>query len=183
LATYLTEAHVKLSSVNNELNEQGNYHGKEITYQTSKLRAKKADQDKSTLNQLIQDCNPLDESSMSRTFDELLKVERVFEAKGKLLEEIFTKINFSDRKKYIEILASLENLDIHTKLRALAKCKTEWNASYISLASVYQRVGPQLVQIHSGDFISHDYFSGSLLHEVAELSGVPLTTLALELVY
>ncbi len=181
ITTYLSLAKERFPKIQDELNDQMNYRGKSSTQFFSK-QIKKEMKSTDKFDQLVKKCIPTDESSIIKTLDELNKTDRSFELKEKLFKSLLRKVPVSDRGKYIHILASLENLDIYTKLRELKKCKIEWGKSFISLKETFEKIGKQLVQLHSKDFISYDYFSGSRLNEISELTGISITTLSLELI-
>lgn len=181
ITTYLSLAKEHFPKIRDELNDQMNYRGKQTTPLFLK-DAKKLQEKKDKFDQLLQQCIPTDESSISKTLSELNKTDHFFELKTELFNSLFKKISFSDRGEYIRILTSLENLDIHTKLQELKRCKNEWEKSSLSFKKIYENIGVQLVQLHAEDFISYDYFSVYLLNQISELSNVPIAILSLEII-
>jgi len=62
------------------------------------------------------------------------------------------------------------------------KVYTVGDIQTVALDDVFKSIGIPLIQIHADDFVSHDHVSGSTLKEVSDLAGIPMTTLALELI-
>jgi hypothetical protein len=179
--TYLSVAQEQYTKVRDELNEHMNYHGRSDP-RLSKKAVSKDRQNQTRLRKLVARTNPNDEASMREAIDELNGIQNIHAVKGEFFENLRSKIPFSDRVDYIKIISQLENLDIYTKLDELKKCKTEWGRSSTALASTYKALGIPISQLHAEDFVSFDYLSDYRLKEVSDLTGIPNTTLALELI-
>jgi hypothetical protein len=178
---YLSLAAPKFEKLRDEGNENRNYHGA----QDARLAERPNDQEaenRRTLKKIEDETDPADEASMSRAIDALNDMQHVFDLKGGFFENLRGKLEYAERPKYVQIIARLETLDIYTKLRELKECKEKWGASSAALEKVFRDIGAPLIQIHADDFVHHDYLSGSNLKEIAELSGIPIPVLALELI-
>jgi hypothetical protein len=178
---YLSLAAPKFKKLRDEGNENQNYHGAE----DARLAERPKDQEEEerrTLKEIAATTDPADEASMSRAIDAMNATEHVFDLKGEFLESLRGRLRYADRPKYVQIIARLETLDIYTKLRELEECKKKWGPSSAALEKVFCDIGVPLIQIHAHDLVHYDYLSGSTLKEIAELSGIPVPELALELI-
>ena len=180
-SVYLSAAASKAATLRDEENDHRNYHG------TADPRpAVRADdietKDQQTLKKVQDETDPSDEASMSRAIDALNGMQHNFDLKGGFFEGLRAKLKFSERSKYVQIIARLETLDIYTKLGELKACQDKWGSSSTSLKNVFREIAVPLVQINADDFVSHDYLSGSKLKEVADLADIPMPMLALELI-
>ena len=178
---YLSAAHEHFAKVRDELNENMNYHGKSDT-RFSHRRESKDKENRSTLKRLAARTTPNDEASMANAVEELNDMQHIYDLKGEFFANLRGKLAFPDRPKYIEIITRLENLDIYTKLGELEKCRGEWGKSSAALTGIYETLGIPIVQLHTEEFVGSDQLSYYQLKNVSDLSGVPITTLALELI-
>jgi hypothetical protein len=178
---YLSLAAPKFEKLRDERNDNQNYHGA----QNARLAKKPNDQEdenKRTLKKIEDETDPSDEASMSRAVDALNGMKHVFDLKHGFFENLRAKLMYATRPKYVQIIAHLENLDIYTKLSELKDCKEKWGTTSAALGTVFRDIGVPLIQIHTDDFVQYDYLSASTLKEIAELSGIPISVLALELI-
>lgn len=181
LSGYLSLAAPKFKKLRDEENESRNYHGVQDPRLSEKAKDQK-EENRHTLKKIEDETDPADEASMSRAVDALNKVQHVFDLKGGFFENLRRKLNYAERLKYIQIIARLETLDIYTKLSELKECKEKWGPSSAALENQFSDIGAPLIQIHAYDLVYDDYLSGSKLKEIAELSGIPIPILALELI-
>jgi hypothetical protein len=179
--TYLSIAAPKFEQLRNEENEHRNYHGvpdpifsvKSDDTQNENLRALKKVQDET---------DPNDEASLSGAIDALDEIQHIFDMKGQFFESVRSKVKFSERSKYVQVIARHGTLDIYTKLRELKACKEKWSSSSASLEKAFREIAVPLIQINADDFVTHDYLSHSNLKELANISGIAMPILALELI-
>jgi hypothetical protein len=180
-SVYLSAAAQKAAKLRDEENDHRNYHGAADPRPT--VRADDIQTENQQALKKVQDeTDPSDEASMSRAIDALNGMQHNFDLKGGFFEGLRVKLKFSERSKYVQIIARLETLDIYTKLGELKACQDKWGSSSTSLKNVFREIAVPLVQINADDFVSHDYLSGSKLKEVADLSDIPMPMLALELI-
>jgi hypothetical protein len=180
-SAYLSLAGPKFEKLRDEENDHRNYHGAPDPH----LAVRSGDTQKENqraLKEVLNKTDPSDEASMSRAIDALNGVQHIFDLKGRFFESLRAKLKFSERSKYVQVIARLETLDIYTKLGELKACQTKWGSSSTSLKNVFRDIAVPLVQINADDFVSHDYLSTSDLKEVADLSGIAMPMLALELI-
>jgi hypothetical protein len=178
---YLNAAHKQFAKVRDELNEQMNYRGRPDPLFSQRVESTDS-QKRIKLKNLASRTEPNDEVSVARAIDELNEMQYIYDLKGEFFKNLRSKVSFSDRPKYVKIISHLENLDMYTKLDELEQCKDEWGRSSVALASTYEALGIPILQLHAADFVSFDQLSGYKLKEVADLSGVPIASLALELI-
>jgi len=180
-SVYLSIAAAKYERLRNEENDQLNYHGA-----PDPRLAKKADdakkEDRCALKKIENETDPTNEASLSHAIDALKELRNIFDMESGFFDSLRKKLKFSERSKYIQLISRLETLDIYTKLQELTKCKEIWGSSSASLGSIFRKIGPLLIQIHADDFITQDYLSSSKLKEVADLSGIAMPVLALDLI-
>lgn len=178
---YLAEAAPRFEKLCGEENENRNYRGVRDPHLAERA-SDREEENRRALKKIEDETNPADDESMSRAIDSLNNLQQVFELKSGFFESLRGKLKYADRQKYVEIIARLETLDIYTKLGELKECKAKWGTSSSSLEDVFRNIGVPLIQIHADDFVSHDYLSGARLKEIAELCGIPMPVLALELI-
>lgn len=178
---YLSAACSHFAKVRDERNEHTNYHGRSDPRLAKKVVSTDR-QNRAMLRKLATRTKPNDEVSLGKAIDELNKMQHIYDLKGEFFVKLRSKVPFSDRPQYIKTISRLENLSIYTKLRELETCKGEWGKSSAALASIYESLGVPILQLHADDFVSFDQLSGHKLKELSDLSGVPITTLAVELI-
>ncbi|MFZ3114610.1 MAG: ATP-binding protein [Syntrophales bacterium] len=179
--TYLSAAHEHFARVRAERNEHLNYHGRPDP--RSPQETLDADrQNRIKLKKLAAKTDPNDGASLGKAITELKEMHHIYDIKGTFFENLRSKVSFTDRSHYITTISHLENLDIYTKLKELKECKIIWEESAMSLPATYESLAIPILQLHAGAFIGHGQLSGYQLKELYDLSGISMTTLALELV-
>lgn len=181
LTSYLKASSIHYSTIRNELNEQSNYNGK---YDKNIFSQKTGNERKNTnrIKQLINSVSPIDEVAFGKAIEELNQMHSVSMHKKDFFEKIHLKVSYSDRAKYIMIVAQLENLDLSIKIEELKKCKIEWSNSSIGLSSTFTEGCNLLLLNNASDFISFNQVQNHTLNEVAKIAGVPLSNLAARLI-
>jgi 3-hydroxymyristoyl/3-hydroxydecanoyl-(acyl carrier protein) dehydratase len=180
-SVYLTAAATRFAKVRDERNDHMNYHGEQDARLSN--RAVNDNREKQRkLKQIAARTDPSDEASMSKAIDAMNELQYIYDLKGSFFDSLRGKLSFAERPKYVQIIARLDNLDIYTKLHELKDCKEKWSGSSAALGIVYRELATPLIQIHSEDFVSNDYLSGSQLKDISDLSGIPVPILALELI-
>ncbi len=181
LTTDLSIAAPKFEKLRDEENENQNYQG------TQHLRSAETVNDQKevtrhALKKIVGKTNPDDEASVSLAIETFNNLDRFFELRGEFFDSLRGKLKYAERPKYIQIMSRLETLDMYDKLDELKKCKREWGDSSVALQQIFYEVAKPLIQIHADDFVSYDYLSSSQLKDIAGLSGIPVSVLALELI-
>ncbi len=178
--SYLSLTQEHNAKVQDELNEQMNYHSRSL-HPLSKEWELEKKQNLAKLRKLAASTDPLDESSIAKAVDEINTLKLFHDFKDEFFETLRFKVPFSSRSQYILIIAEQENLYIYTKLDELKRCKTEWRASSASLAPTYQKLGALIIDLHSENFIGFNQLSTKMLNELSDMSEVAISSLALEL--
>jgi NACHT domain len=178
----LTTASSRFAKLRDERNDQVNYHGKQDPRLSTHRLLNNARENQRKLKQISARTDPSDDASMSFAIDAMNELQYIYDLKSSFFNSLRNKLSFSERPKYIRIIGRLDNLDIYTKLYELKECKEKWSGSSAALEVVYRELATSLIQIHSDDFVSHDYLSGSDLKDISDLSGIPIPILALELI-
>ncbi len=178
---YLSLAAPKFEKLRNEENEDRNYHGAKELFLQGKTK-NQDEENRRTLAKIAYRTNPTDEAAMSQAIDALNSMQHIYDLKGQFFETLRGKLKYEERPRYVQIIAQLQTLDFYTKLHELRECQEKWGISSAALGKVFHDIGVPLIQIHADDFVFHDYLSGSNLKEIADLSGIPMPVLALELI-
>ena len=178
---YLSAAAPKFKILQDENNDHYNYRGTSAP-NISEAADEIKEKNRQTLKAIVDKTSPNDEASMSQAIDAMNGIQNIFDLKDEFLDSLRAKVGFADRSKYVQIIARLENLGIYTKLSELKACKEQWSNSSSSINKTFKEIGLSLVQINAEDFVSHNYLSGSLLKEIADLSETPIAMLANELI-
>ncbi len=178
--TYLFAAYKHFKKVREESNEHMNYRGRP-DQDFSRTTAIRKRQDKVKLKKLATRTTPIDEVSLAQAVNELNEMQYIYDLKGDFFGDLRAKVVFSDRPRYIQVISSLENLNLYTKLDELKKCKSGWGTSSVALTSTLEALGIPLLQRHADDFVDSDYLALHAMKELSDLSGVSSSRLALEL--
>ena len=178
---YLSSAASKFEKLSQERNDYRNYQGP-LDHRHAERKSVEEDKNRRSLKIIGNNTNPTDEASMVRAIDALNGMQHIFDLKDGFFDSLRTKVKYGGRLEYVQIIAGLENLDIYSKLGQLKLCKEQWGNSSTSIDEVFKKIAIPLVRMHADDFVSHNYLSGYNLKEIAELSGIPMPDLALELI-
>ena len=176
--TYLFAAYKHFKKVREESNEHMNYRGRP-DQDFSRTTAIRKRQDKVKLKKLATRTTPIDEVSLAQAVNELNEMQYIYDLKGDFFGDLRAKVVFSDRPRYIQVISSLENLNLYTKLDELKKCKSGWGTSSVALTSTLEALGIPLLQRHADDFVDSDYLALHAMKELSDLSGVSSSRLAL----
>lgn len=180
-SAYLSVAADRFLKVNDEDNENRNYRSA-CDERLALLLEDTKEQDRAALPKIVQETDPSEEAAVSHAVERLNSMGNAFELKGEFLQTLRQKVKYSDRAKYVQIIARLGELNVYAKFEELKECKAEWAGSSVVLDDVFKGIGIPLIRVHADDFVSYGHLSGSMLREVSDLAGIPMTTLALELI-
>lgn len=171
-----------------ELIDKGNRHSNlHSSIGDKKFLSKQESQKKKNERSIIlkfKSINPVDKDSFKASLKFLNQLDDPYNLKNFYFSHLKKKVTYSNRQKYIENLASLEDGEFHWYwiVDELNKCHDAWASSSISLKEVFKKAGFALLHQHSIHFISSDYLSRSDLSNISKFSGIPVSDLALELV-
>lgn len=178
---YLSAAQERSAKVGSELSEQMNYHPKSVNLLPKEFESERKRNQK-RLRKLASLVDPTNEASVAKAIDEFNAVKHNYDFREEFFDVLRSRVPFSKRSQYINTIAQLENLHVYTKLDELKKCKAEWKSSSAALSSTYQTLGILIIRLHPESFISFGQLSNLTINEVSEISEVPQSTLALELI-
>jgi hypothetical protein len=178
ISVHLSAAHQHFRKVREERNEHVNYHGRSDMRLSGRIVSRHG-LNRTTLKKITHRAIPADEVSLGKLIDELNNMPYIYDLN---FNELRSKLPFSLRLRYIPVLAELENLNIYTKLAELKECKEAWRYSSAALVNIYKTLGVPLLQRHKDELVSYGQLSGHHLKEIADITEVPIVTLALELI-
>lgn len=178
---YLKSTHVRFEEVRDKLNEHMNYRGRSDHGRLEKS-AEPSRSSKAQVTRIVNRTNPVDAKSLSKAIDDLDKIETLYSLEDRFFEKLRAKVLFSQRPEYIRTLSEFENLNLYRKLDKLKECRESWGTSSAALSDAYQELAFPILRLHVEDLVDMGQLSGYLLREISELSSVPISLLALELV-
>jgi hypothetical protein len=142
----------------------------------------RGERDKRALKKAARMAFPMDPFSISRALDIVNKLKSSFDLRAGFFNSLRRKVKYAQRASYMRTIAGLPVLLISEKLKELRQCKDIWLASTGTLAEAVRSLSTQLLQIHAQDLISHGHLSDWILKDVADICGVPLHTLAAQVI-
>ena len=114
-AIHLSAAAPRYSALIDEQNDHQNYHGADGRLSRRDLEKEKQKKRKA-LAVVAARTNPTDEGSMVKAIAAFNKVEHAYEVKDEFFDTLRAKVPFSDRSKYVRIVAGLDEFFINWKL-------------------------------------------------------------------
>lgn len=131
------------------------------------------------LNSICRRTRPCDETSICEALAEIDKLVEFYDAKRGFFDEIRRRVRFAEQPQYIALVARIPTLDVYPKIEELKRCKELWGNGSLALNKAFCDLAVPFLEIHVKDFVRHDFFSGHLLKELSDVSGVDLQMLAL----
>jgi hypothetical protein len=177
---YLKAAYLKLDTVIDELNEHRNYHPKGDS--ALGTMPDEARPEAATIKALVSATDPLDEDALISAFEQINRHSSSRDQEREFFNRLRLKVKVKDRAAYIQVIARAEGLDSFAKEKELEHCKAKWSGSSAVIARTYREIAIPILEIHAEEFLSFDRLSGYRLRELAQLTGVSMQELALELV-
>ena len=162
-------------------NEQLNYRGASdarLSISTGESRPN----NREAIQAIVSAVDVVDKDTLSTAISNLNKLRNAFDLKGEVFCILRAMVAVNNRAQYAKDIISLENLNSYWKLAELKECKQAWGRSSAALDEVFSAQAATLVRLHADELVSHDSLSGYQLNEMAELTGVSVTDLALELI-
>ena len=180
LTKHLRTAYPRFDEVIHERNEHINYHPKGDSRLGIMPEGSQPDAD--NIKALAFATDPLDEDKLIEAFEQLNRHLRSRDQERAFFNLLRSKVKVNDRIAYIQMIARAEGLESYAKEKELEHCKTKWTGSSPVIARTYREIAIPLLEIHADEFLSLDRLSGYQLRKLAELTGVSMQMLALELV-
>lgn len=125
---------------------------------------------------------PSDPESLGKALQEYFALERAWDTKASFFTGLRERVAYSERGKYVELVASHDNLDLHHKLNVLTECKSAWASSSASIVEAIRDAAYRLIKMHAGELIGFDRINGWQIVQIGELSGASHAEIAIDLV-
>lgn len=178
---YLSQASLHMAGIRDEQNDHANYRGQ--SDRGFRIEGNRSDAEGlHKLRTIVSRTSPIDEASMSNAIEELTRLSQPHDLKVRFFVPVRDKVRFDDRSQYIRTVSRLKDLNIYLKLDELKECKEKWSNSSAVLNSLYRELAIPLVRMHASEFVSNEYLSSYMAQQVANVCGISMPTLALELV-
>jgi len=166
----------KVRTENNKTNYPKEPHAKLPERLNEIKQAKKRE-----LHNLSKSINPIDALEISKVLEKVNERE-YFQLIREFLGHLRLKVSFSDRAKYISVIAGIANLGYNLKIWELEACKKEWEPSSLGLIENFQELSGTLLTLHIEELIENDRFSSYDFTTISKLTGVDQKELTIQLV-
>ncbi len=182
LTKLLRAAYPKFDAVIREGNEHRNYHPKGDARPRLGTMPDQSQPEVSDTKALASATDPLDEDALVTALEQINRHSPSREQEREFFNRLRSKVRVRDRTAYIQMIARAEGLESYAKEKELEHCKAKWSGSSPVIARTYHEIAIPILEIHAEEFLSFDRLSRYRLRELAELTGVSMQKLALELV-
>lgn len=180
LTKYLRAAYPKFDAVIRESNEHGNYHTKGDA--RLGIMPDESQPECANIKALVSATDPLNEDGLVAAIEQINRHSPSRDQERDFFNRLRTKVKVKDRAAYIQMIAHAGGLESYAKEKELEHCKAKWSGSSPAIGRTYREIANPLLEIHAEEFLSFDRLSGYRLRGLAELTGVSMQELALELV-
>lgn len=180
LTKHLRAAYPKFDAVIRESNEHRNYYPKGDS--RLGIMPDESQPEAANIKALASATDPLDEDALVAAFEQINRNSPSRDQEREFFNRLRSKVKVNDRAAYIKVIACAEGLESYAKEKELQHCKVKWSGSSPVIARTYREIAIPLLEVHAEEFLSFDRLSGYRLRELAELTGVSMQVLALELV-
>ena len=144
--------------------------------------AKREKKNRAALARIVNATDPIDEASLIKAINDFNALGSLNVLKASFFADLRQKVSYKDRDQYVQNIANLEHLFFHWKFAELKDAKEEWGKSSKALADDYRNLAKPLIRLHAGDLIDNNKFSGSAIKKIAQITGVSMATLVLEVI-
>lgn len=180
----LKQMYPKYKALIDKSNNHSNLHS---SYSDEKYRKQIAKEKKELQTQIarrIGKLNPSVKSELKKLLESFKGNGYGYEMKDLLFNKIRKKIDYRNRKTYIENLSSLEEDDFHWYwiLEELSNCYKLWGANSVSLKKAFKVAGLNFLHQNFSKLVDNDYLSRTDLEKISNFSGVSIPDLALEVI-
>lgn len=178
----------RMVPVFNELIDKSNRHSnlhssiESDKYKAEQIKKKKTNE--RIVLKIINKTKPEDKDSFKESLKSLNLIGHLYDIKDFYFSSLRKKVQYKNRKAYIENLASIEDGEFHWWwiIEELSACHKIWGSTSLSLKNTFKNAGFSLLHQHSVHLIGSDYLSRRDLEEISKFSGASIAELALELV-
>lgn len=163
-------------------NEHNNYRGNDPDPFLGNRRDDRDRENRKTLKAIAHATAPADENALAKALSEVDKLEQIWDLRGEFFDAIREKVKFDSRAQYIKSIAISEHLNWFWKMAELEECKRRWASSSASIGAAFANVAISMLRLHSDAIVEDGRFSGYKVKELSELTGVPVSSLVLDLI-
>ncbi|HEV7672655.1 MAG TPA: hypothetical protein VGS22_29395 [Thermoanaerobaculia bacterium] len=178
--TYLSAVYKREAGLRDTQSNK-NYRDVKDARQLKRLE-KENSQIRSELQAIAAATDTMDPASLGGAISAATNLGHIFDFKGEFLAALRARVPFNRRAEYLRHLCALQTFHFPWKLAELNDCKASWSPSTASLGAALKNQAAALVKLHADDLISDGSLSGSSLNGIADLTGVPIGALVLELI-
>ena len=180
LARHLKQSYPKFHEVIREGNDNRNYHPRDVV--TPGALPQETQSKSISITGLASKIDPLSEEGLQDVVEIINQYSLSRDEEQEFFNCIRKKVSVRDRALYIKMIARVEHMEMYAKEHELEHCKAKWSSSSPALVRTYKELALWLLEIHAEEFLSHDHLSGYHLKKLAEMTGVSMQALAVELV-
>ena len=183
LADYLARSHRHFGQVYRIRRERGEYrHGRNEHPSEQYLETQR--QKEKEIAEIVARTDSDDLKSLEEAIDGLNRVDGLSldlhkDFFGKIREKVGE--DYETRMDYVRMLAGHETLGLSRKLDELRNIRDFWEKSSASLANTYKEIAVPMLRQHAYDLVDYGGLSTYELKRISEISGVPISELAIEL--
>jgi hypothetical protein len=172
----------EFGAIRDTQNEHTNYRGSDPDPFLGNRRDDRDRENRKTLKAIARATDPADEAALAKALSEVDQLEQVWDLRGEFFDDIREKVKFDSRTQYIKSIATSEHLNWFWKMAELEECKKKWASSSASIGVAFQGIAMPMLHLHSDAIVEDKSFSGYKVKELSELTGVPMSSLVLDLV-
>ena len=144
--------------------------------------ARREKKNRTALARIAAATDPTNEASLVKAIDDFNALKNLYDLKGGFFSALREKVPFAERPQYVRNIANLEHLYFYWKFAELKDAKEAWGGSSAALADVYKNLAEPLIHSHADDLVDDGSFSGSIIKEISEFTGVSMAALVLEVI-
>jgi hypothetical protein len=163
-------------------NEHRNYRGSDSDPLLGNRRDDRERENKKALKALARTTDPADDVALAKAFNEVEKLEQIWDLRGMFFDDLRAKVKLDSIPKYIKSIAASEHLNWFWKIAELEQCRKQWASSSASIDAAFESIAIPMLRLHSDAIVGDGSFSGYKLKELSELTGVPISSLVLDLI-
>ena len=177
---YLAAAETHFDKVITTKNHHMNYHGEQSPHALKDFDKQKRNERKA-FEEIVTVSDPLDQQSLAKSAAAFKQLHAAYELKKEFFDSLRKKVPFRNRATYIKNVFAIEDFNFHWQLEELSNCRAKWGTSSSAIQRIYTDEAIPLLRRHVDDLIWYDRLSGHYLSDISDLTGVPISELAVEL--
>lgn len=179
---YLRAGAKEFGAIRDIQNEHNNYRGSDPDPFLGNRRDDRNYENRKTLKAIARATDPADEAAIGKALGKVGQLEQIWDLRGEFFDNVREKVKFNSRAQYIKSIAASEHLNWVWKMAELEECKKRWASSSTSIGVALANVAISMLRLHSDSIIEDGRFSGYKVNELSNLTGVPISSLVLDLI-